>query len=245
LADLSQGRAMATGHPSGDFANIILAKLSRACVAELRPHLERVELQIKKTIYEPNQRIKDVYFVELGMISIVSIMTNGDMIEVGTIGREGMAGGLLLLGVESIPYQYFVQIAGHGYRMGAKEFKNVAGLEGELHSLVLRYQVAFQTQTMQCAACNGLHSIQQRCCRWILMSQDRVNSNVVPLTQEFLGLMLGVRRASVTDVLQPLQERGLIQCKRGVITVLDRKALESGSCECYRIIMDQHYRMLG
>jgi CRP-like cAMP-binding protein len=235
---------MAAGQSTDAFANVILAKLSQASLQELRPQLQRVELEIKKVIFEPNRSIKDVYFVEVGMISVVSAMNNGDMIEVGTIGKEGMAGAFLLFGIKSAPYKYFVQIAGHGYRMDAKEFKNVAGREGELYDLVMRYQAAFQTQTMQCAACNGLHSIQQRCCRWILMSQDRVNSEVVPLTHEFLGLMLGVRRASVTEVLRPLQERDLIQSKRGEITILDRKGLESGSCECYRLIMDQHKQLL-
>jgi CRP-like cAMP-binding protein len=236
--------SMAVGLSTNAFANVILAKLSQGALQELRPHLQRVELEIKKPIYEPNRPVNDVYFVEVGMISVVSIMNNGDMIEVGTIGKEGLAGAFLSFGIKSVPYKYFVQIAGHGYRMGANEFNSAAGGEGELCRLVLRYQAAFQTQVMQCAACNGLHSIQQRCCRWILMSQDRVNSDIVPLTHEFMGLMLGVRRASVTEVLQPLQERGWIQSKRGTITILDRQGLESGSCECYGLIMDQHKRML-
>ena len=239
------GRAMATSKVSGVFANTILAKLSHGCLAELRPHLESVDLAVRKVIYEPNQRVRDVYFVEVGMISVVSTMKDGAMIEVGTIGREGMVGGFLLLGTESVPYQYFVQIAGHGHRMDAKELKSLAGRNGEFRDLILRYQAAFQTQAMQGAACNGLHSIPQRCCRWILMSQDRVDADAVPLTHEFLGLMLGVRRASVTDVLRPLQDRGWIQSKRGEITVLNRKGLESGSCECYRIIIDQYKQLLA
>jgi CRP-like cAMP-binding protein len=136
-------------------------------------------------------------------------------------------------------------MAGFGYSMKADTLKSEAAHNGEFRDLVLRSHSAFQTQTMQAAACNGLHSISQRCCRWILMSQDRTGSDTVPLTHEFLGLMLGARRASVTDVLRPLQDRGWIQSKRGEITVLDRKGLESGSCECYRIITNQQKQLMN
>ena len=114
-----------------------------------------------------------------------------------------------------------------------------------LRNLIFRYHSAFLVQTMQCAACNGLHNVRQRCCRWLLMSHDRAQSEVVPLTHEFLALMLGVRRASVTDVLQPLQERGWIQLNRGEIVVIDRTGLEACSCECYRVIKNQQQKLLG
>jgi hypothetical protein len=171
-------------------------------------------------------------------------MKDGHGIEVGTIGKEGLAGGFLLLGTTSLPYQQYVQIAGYGYRMDANAFKSEAEQNHEFRDLILRYQSAFHVQTMQAAACNGLHSVSQRCCRWILMCQDRAESDIVPLTHEFLGLMLGVRRASVTEVLRPLHDRGWIQSKRGEITVVDRKSLETASCECYRIISDQQKRLL-
>src|SRR4051812_45062041 len=179
------------------------------------------------------------------MISVVSVMHNGDSIEVGTIGKEGMAGSFLLLGTTNVPYQQFVQMPGYAYRMDAEAFTREAERNHEFRDLILRYQATFQTQVMQAAACNGLHSVSQRCCRWLLMSQDRADSNVVPLTHEFLGLMLGTRRASVTDVLRPLQDRGWIQTKRGEITIVDREGLESGSCECYRIITDQQKNVIG
>jgi CRP-like cAMP-binding protein len=179
------------------------------------------------------------------MISVVSIMNDGTTIEVGTIGNEGMAGACLLLETKSVPYQYFVQIAGYGYSLDADTLKSEAKRDTNFRDLVLRCHSAFLMQTMQGAACNGLHSVSQRCCRWLLMSQDRVGSDTIALTHEFLGLMLGARRASVTDVLRPLQNRGWIQSKRGAITVLDRNGLESGSCECYRIISDQQKQLLN
>ena len=156
-------------------------------------------------LYEPGKPIRHAYFVESGMVSVVSSMNDGRCIEVGTIGSEGMVGAVLVLTTSVVPYQYFVQIAGSGYRIAATKFKEVAEQNKELRELILHYQAAFLTQAMQTAACNGLHSIQQRCCRWLLMSHDRANSNKFVLTHEFLAIMLGVRRASVTDVLQPLQ----------------------------------------
>ena len=136
-------------------------------------------------------------------------------------------------------------MAGFGYSMKGDTLKSEAAHNGEFRDLILRSQSAFQTQTMQTAACNGLHSISQRCCRWLLMCQDRMTSDTIVLTHEFLGIMLGARRASVTDVLRPLQDRGWIQSKRGEITILDRKGLESGSCECYRIITNQQKQLMN
>jgi CRP-like cAMP-binding protein len=136
-------------------------------------------------------------------------------------------------------------MAGHGHRMEAQKFRDAADRDGEFRKLILKYLSVLQTQTMQGAACNGLHSITQRCCRWVLMSQDRMDSDTIALTHEFLGIMLGVRRASVSEVLRPLQDRGWIESKRGEITILDRKGLESGTCECYRIIADQQKKLIA
>jgi CRP-like cAMP-binding protein len=236
---------MAKTQFSGAFANVILTQLPQARLADIRPHLEPVELEIKKVIYDPNQPAEHAYFPEIGMISIVSLMKDGSSIEVGTIGKEGMAGGFLLLGTDTVPYQYFVQMAGHGHRMDAQKFRDAAERDGEFRKLIMKYLSVLQTQTMQGAACNGLHSITQRCCRWVLMSRDRMESDTIALTHEFLGLMLGVRRASVSEVLRPLQDRGWIESKRGEIKILDRKGLESGTCECYRVIADQQKKLLA
>jgi CRP-like cAMP-binding protein len=233
-----------TQRPSGAFRNTLLANLSSGTMADFSRHLEPVQFDVKWVLYEPGQRMQYAYFPEAGMVSVVSIMDDGRCIEVGTIGREGMAGVSILLSADRVPYQYYVQIAGNGYRIKAALLKLEAEQKPELQSLLFHYQAAFLTQTMQAAACNGLHNIQQRCCRWILMSRDRVDSEAIPLTHEFLGLMLGVRRASVSEVLQPLQTRGWIRSQRGEITVLDRKGLETGSCECYRLIAKQYAELL-
>jgi CRP-like cAMP-binding protein len=235
---------MAMSQSPDRFANAILNRLSPNHLDDLRHHLKPIELPVRLPIYEPKQTIRYAYFVESGMISVVSVMEDGRSIEVGTIGKEGITGGCLLLGADSVPYRYFVQAAGHAHRVDASVLKTVAEKNALLRDLILRSQAAFQIQTMQAAACNGLHSVQQRCCRWLLMSQDRVDSSKINLTHEFLGLMLGVRRASVTDVLRPLQDRGWVESNRGEISILDREALESGSCECYRIIKEQQQLLL-
>jgi CRP-like cAMP-binding protein len=235
---------MAKSESRGDFRNVILSRLSPECLERLRSHLHPLELPVKLVIFQPNQPIEHAYFVETGMISVVSTMADGKSIEVGTIGREGVAGAVVLLGAKTVPHQYFVQMAGHGFRVDVTVLKNAAKDDEEFQDLILRGQVAFHTQTMQSAACNGLHSVTQRCCRWILMSQDRVNGDNVPLTHEFLALMLGVRRASVTDVLRPIQDRGWIHSNHGTIVILNREGLESGSCECYGIVTEQQKELL-
>jgi CRP-like cAMP-binding protein len=236
---------MATSQrPSGAFKNALLAHLSSETIAGFLRHLEPVQLDVKFVLYEPRQRMEYAYFPETGMVSVVSIMEDGRCIEVGTIGREGMVGATILLTADRVPYQYFVQMAGNGYRIRAELLHVAAEQKPELRTLIFHYQAAFLTQTMQAAACNGLHNIQQRCCRWILMSQDRADSATVPLTHEFLGLMLGVRRASVSEVLHPLQASGWIHSQRGEITILNRKALETGSCECYGLVAQQYADLL-
>jgi CRP-like cAMP-binding protein len=229
-----------TKRPAGAFSNALLSHLSSETIASFARHLEPLRFDVKWVLHEPEQRMQYAYFPEAGMVSVVSIMDDGRSIEVGTIGREGMTGAAILFTADRATYQYYIQIAGNGYRIKAALLKVEAEQNSELRTLLFHYQAAFLTQTMQAAACNGLHNIQQRCCRWILMCQDRVDSETIPLTHEFLGLMLGVRRASVSEVLQPLQTRGWIRSKRGQIAILNRKGLESGSCECYRLIAKQY-----
>lgn len=227
---------MAKGLFSNGFANFMLARLSQDQLSNLLPHLKRVELPLRSVIYEPNRPIEFTYFIEAGMVSVISIMDDGVSIEVGTVGKEGLAGACVLFGAKSVPYKHFVQIEGAAHRISANKLKSEIERNTELRNLVLRNQSLFQMQAMQTAACNGLHSVTQRCCRWLLISHDRVESDKVRLTHEFIALMLGVRRSSITEVLRPLQDRGWIESKRGEITILDRAGLESGTCECYQII---------
>lgn len=167
----------------------------------------------------------------------MSLLEDGRSIEVGTVGREGMIGSVLLLQTETSPYRHFVQLAGDGYRVGGERLTEVAKSSSELRESILRYEASFRTQTMQGMACNGLHSIGPRCCRWLLMTRDRVDSDDIKLSHEFLALMLGVRRPSVTEVLSPLQAAGMVHSHRGTISILNRKGLEAKVCECYWIMV--------
>jgi CRP-like cAMP-binding protein len=225
--------------------NCILSKLDNDKHERLRSRLQPLDLELKQVIYEPDQPIRFAYFPEQGMISVVSTMQDGSSIEIGTIGREGMAGAVLLLETDSVPYQHFVQLPGYGYRVEATVLLEEVDRNADLRKLILRYQTAFLTQSMQGLACNGLHSIQKRCCRWLLMARDRADSDDLRLTHEFLALMLGVRRASVSDVLRPLQEQGLVRSNHGTISILDRQALEAGACECYAVIANKQQQLLS
>lgn len=222
-------------HAPGAYRNHLLSRLSPEVLQQLAP--QPVDLPVNLVLYEPNHEIEYAYFPEEGAVSVIAMMEDGNSIEVGTIGREGMACSALLLEIQSVPYRYFIQVAGHGHRVGATTLTAAAEASKPLRHVVLRFEALFRAQTMQGMACNGLHNIEQRCCRWILMTRDRVDSDEIKLTHEFLALMLGVRRSSVSEVLAPLQEQGLIQSNRGTITILNRQGLEARACECYGIMV--------
>jgi len=224
--------------------NLILAFLPPHELDRLRPSLEPVELPQGQVLYESSAPIDQVYFIDQGMISCVSMMHNGSSIEVGTIGNEGMVGKSIILGVESVPYRHIVQVAGSARRMSARRLADELQPERTLPHLLRRYHAAFNTQVMQGMACNGLHSVIQRCCRWLLTTQDRVGSQELNITHDFLAQMLGVRRASVTEVLRPLQKDGLIRASRGKVVILDSKRLADTSCECYGVIRGEYQRLL-
>jgi CRP-like cAMP-binding protein len=226
-------------HPRINSVNALLTQLPREQFADLFSELQLVELEVRQVLYEPNRAIRYAYFPESGMVSIVAFMEDGASIEVGTIGQEGMIGGMIVMESDRVPHRYFVQVAGRAHRIEASWLKEASDRQPLLRKLILRYEADMITQSMQLIACNGMHSIHQRCCRWLLMACDRSATDEIPLTHEFLALMLGVRRASVSDVLRPLQEAGLIRSARGHITILDRKGLEAGSCECYRAITER------
>jgi CRP-like cAMP-binding protein len=233
-----------TPQPRNQSRNTLLSQLPVEQFERLQRHLQLLGLEVPQPIYEPNQPIRYAYFPESGMISVVSVMEDGRSIEVGTIGREGIAGGMVLMDVDRVPYRYFTQLNGQAQRIEVSRLKEEAERSPELRTLILRYEAAFTTQSMQGAACNGLHTVHQRCCRWLLIARDRCDSDEISLTHEFLALMLGVRRASVSEVLGPLQDAGLVSSNRGLITILNRQGIEARSCECYRVIADQQHRLL-
>jgi CRP-like cAMP-binding protein len=224
--------------------NRLLARLSADELGRLRADLQPVTLAQGQIVYEIDRPLEFVYFVDEGMISVVSLMEDGSSIEITTIGNEGLAGWSAALGGQSVPQRYVVQVAGRARRMSTAALSRAVWQETSLGRILHQYHAAFMTQVMQGVACNGLHSIEQRCCRWLLTAQDRLGSPDLEVTHDFLAQMLGVRRASVTDVLRPLQDEGLIRAVRGKVTILDSHRLAASSCECYRVIHREYERLL-
>jgi CRP-like cAMP-binding protein len=222
--------------------NLLLASLPARELARLMPMLEPVELKLRQSIYEPGTPYRYAYFPEQGLISLVAMM-DGHSIEVGTIGVEGMT-GLPVLSDGTSPYRHFVQIEGRALRMAAVRLREESQFDTPLRRLLLRYQTAFATQLMQSVACNGLHNVQERCARWLLRCVDQGPSGDVFITHEFLAQMLGVRRASISDVLRPLQLSGVIRSRRGVVSVIDRPGLEGQACACNRLIKLEYDRLM-
>jgi CRP-like cAMP-binding protein len=204
-----------------------------------------VSLAVKQVVYEAGSRIDYVYFPLDCVLSAVSVMQDGGMIEVATVGNEGGVGLPPILQPGISPNRIFAQIAGDAVRVEATVLKAEADRDPELNDLLVRYGLAFFAQVSQSVACNGLHHLEQRCCRWLLMTQDRLQSDDVPLTHEFLGIMLGVRRAGVTEALKLLRAQGLLNYRRGIIRIEDRKGLEAKSCECYEAVNEEYRRLLG
>jgi CRP-like cAMP-binding protein len=224
--------------------NQLLAALSKQEYSRLLPHLESVSLPLKQIIYAPNQVIEYVYFPTNGIISLVNVTQNGGIVEAATVGNEGMVGIPVLLGGDQMVGQAIVQVAGDAVRMKVDIFNREVTSGSTLHRLLLRYTLALMTLISQSVACNSLHSEEQRCCRWLLICQDRVKSDSFELTQEFLAQMLGVQRPTVSGAATTLQQAGLIRYSRGKMTIRDRSGLEANCCECYSIVKQEFERLL-
>ena len=226
-------------------ANRLLGLLLPAAYERLRPKLQHIPLEFRQSLYRATEPIEYVYFIETGVGSLVNTMANGDVAEVGTIGNEGVVGLPLLSGDDRAPTSVYVQVPGAGLRIKATLFKKELARSVAIREVMLRYAHAFFNQVAQSAACNRFHSLQQRCCRWLLMTHDRMHSDEFLLTQEFLAMMLGVQRTGVTAAAGALQRDGLIRYKRGTITIIDRDGLEHRSCECYGVSRMEFDRLLG
>ena len=224
--------------------NRFLARLPEAEYRRLLPHLEPFEFQPDLVLYEAHGAIDYAYFPAGAVLSALVVMQDGNLIEVATVGHEGLVGHYGFGGKTS-PHRVIVQIGDGGHRIASRALQEQATGDGPLKDLLTAYHVAFMAQVSQSVACNGLHRLEQRCCRWLLMSRDRVGSDDIRLTHEYLAIMLGARRASVTDVLGPLQEAGLVSSHRGLIVILDGAGLEARSCECYAVVRDEYDRLLG
>lgn len=222
--------------PRPPFQNHILASLPPEDYERLAPHLELVEFPLGKVIQEAAAQITHVYFPENSMVSLVSHTPDGDSVEVGIVGYEGMVNVSAILGVDTSPHEMLVQIDDIALRLPVKALRDEFKRAGALHDLILRYTQGLLLHTSQVAACNRLHLIPERLARWLLMSCDRCMCEELPFTHEFLSLMLGVRRAGVTEAAMILQTEELINYKRGHIKILDRQGLEDYSCECYAVV---------
>jgi CRP-like cAMP-binding protein len=225
--------------------NRLLSLLSDDDYERLRPHLSPVVFDYRKSLYEASRPIEQVYFPVDGVASLVITTAEGASAEVGTIGSEGMVGLPVCLGDRHAPSSVYVQVPGTALGMDARLFRGELDRSPTLNLIMLRYAHAFFNQVAQSAACAHLHRVEQRCCRWLLMTRDRMPSGDFLLTQEFLGMMLGVRRTTVTDVMGALQKAGLIRYRRGHVTILDHEALQQRACECYEISKLEFDRLLG
>jgi CRP-like cAMP-binding protein len=217
-------------------ANGILQHLSRKTLALIGPHLRQVKLAQGVILHETGATITDVYFPLSGMVSMLAVLKTGEAIEAGVIGREGFVGGYMgVRGWRSLGHAV-MQMSGEAMRLNVRHFKKAYDASDDLRILVNGYQSVVYFQAQQTAACQALHPVEARICRWLLQAQDAVGGDTLELTQEYLSHMMGVRRTSVSGSANKLQEEGLITYKRGVIRILDRKDLEKTSCECYAAV---------
>jgi CRP-like cAMP-binding protein len=225
--------------------NRLLAALPDAEYQRLVPHLKHVQLSLKQVVHEVGEPIEYVYFPHRSIVSLLLTMDDGSMVEAGVVGNDGVTGIPAALGDNIATTTGTVQVADSAMRMKASLLKTEFQQGGSLQSLLLRYMQALYAQVSQGAACNRLHRLDERLARWLLIICDRVQSNELPMTQEFMSQMLGVRRAGVTEAANSLQQAGLIRYTRGKITILNRQELEAASCECYKIIKGEYSRLVG
>jgi CRP-like cAMP-binding protein len=225
--------------------NRILDALPSKEYKRLLPVLSPVSLEMKRRLLEPGTAIDTIYFPRSAVVSLLTTMDGGSAVEVATIGNEGIVGVPVFLGAQAMGARdfYQVQVPGHAVAMDTAAFLESTRRD-PLRGLVQRYAQALFSQITQQVACNGLHSVEERCSRWMLLTHDRVGGDEFPLTQEFLAQMLGVRRASVTVAAGILQKAGFIRYSRGRVAIVDRDGLENSSCECYRIIRTEFDRLL-
>lgn len=218
--------------------NVILLSLARHEYDLLRPHLERIDLPQYDILHEPGEKIEFTYFLDEGMASIVAMSRDGRSVEVGIVGKEGMVGMPLTVGMNRGTFRVIMQMSGTGLRIPSEAFQHMLKASPTLKSELSRFAFMHGLQVAQLAACNRLHEIEQRLSRWLLMCQDRMDSQFLPLTHEFLAQMLGTGRPSVSLAAGALENAGLIENMRGTVKILNRKNLEAAACECYGVIQN-------
>jgi len=208
------------------------------------PNLELTPMALGEALYESGGRLNHVYFPTTSIVSLLYVMEDGASAEIAVVGNDGILGISLFMGGETTPSRAVVQSAGYGYRLKAQLLKQEFNRAGPVMHLLLRYTQALITQMAQTAVCNRHHSVEQQLCRWLLLSLDRLASEELSMTQELIANMLGVRREGVTEAAGKLQDAGLVEYRRGKITVLDRPRLQARSCECYEVVKKEFDRLL-
>jgi CRP-like cAMP-binding protein len=226
-------------------SNRLLASLAKDDFDLLEPHLKSVGLELRKSLERPNRRIEAVYFPEGGFASVVAIQPNGKETEVGLIGREGMTGLPIVLGDDRSPHATYIQAPGKGRCITAAELRQATRTSPSLRDSLLKFVQAFGVQTAHTAICNVQSRLDIRLARWLLMAHDRIGEETLPITHEFLSLMLGVRRAGVTEALHTLRDQGLIAYGRGQVTVEDRKGMERKAGPAYGVPEAEYRRLIG
>lgn len=225
--------------------NHLLNALPLAEYERLLPNLECVDLSLSQVIYESGDTLRYAYFPTTSIVSLLYVLEDGASAEIAVVGNDGLIGIALFMGGGSMPNRAVVQSSGRAYRLKFQQVMLEFNRYGEMLHLLLRYTQALITQMAQTAVCNRHHTVDQQLCRWLLLSLDRLPSNQLRMTQELIANMLGVRREGVTEAAGRLQQAGLIQYSRGLITVLDRKGLESRVCECYQVVKTESDRLLA
>src|SRR5688500_7761029 len=225
--------------------NRLLRTIPAEEFARIAAQLHSVPMKARQVFHKQGERIRDVYFPGGGACSLTKVMQDGSIAEIATVGNEGMLGVGVFFGDDISTGEALVQVPdGEAQTMSAEAFIQEMGRRGSFYNRIVRYSQAFTTQIMQTTVCNGLHSAEQRCCRWLLMTHDRVQKDEFELTHEFLAVMLGVRRPTVTLIAAKLQMEKLIHYRRGFMTIVDRPGLEAASCECYETVKANFVRLL-
>lgn len=234
-----------TRQASSPTQNRLLASLPSEELELLSPQMEQVSLSHGQMIILPDEPIEFVYFPLDCLLSLIVVMENGATVESGSVGREGMAGLPIVLEAATTPMQTLAQIPGQSMRIKAEIIKQAFNRGGVLQKILYRYIHTVIVVSSQTAACNRLHRLEARLCRWLLMSSDGIGSEKLYLTQEFLATMLGVRRSGVSEAASQLQSKGLINYQRGQIEIVNRQSLETSACECYAAVKAEYERLFG
>ncbi len=234
-----QEQATRTDNGGNAISNVLLLSLGDGEYNSIRPYLEPADLPHHSLLYDPGEKIRYAYFLNEGMASLVVVTKDGHSVEVGIVGREGMVGLPILAGLQSAYFRAIMQISGRGVRIPSAVLEEFLSSVPELRHALEKYAIMQGFQVGQIAACNRLHDLDQRLARWLLMCQDRVNSDSIRLTHDFLAQMLGSGRPSVSLAAAILERAGVIENLRGRMKILNRKQLENAACECYGVI--QHF----